>query len=48
MDMWKMLKIYVTGIAKPPLSCILPNTSVLQAGNKSIQKQEQEKVAITI
>lgn len=48
MDTWKVLETYVTGIAKPTLFCAMSNTSVLQAGNKSIQKQQQELVATTI
>lgn len=48
MDTWKMHETYVTGIAKPILFCTLPVTSVLQAGNKSIEKQQQEIVANSI
>lgn len=45
----KMLESYVTGIAKPVLLFrSLPNTFVLQAGNKNIQKQLQETTATGI
>lgn len=47
-DTWKVFETYVTGTAKPTLFCTLPNTSVLQAGNKSIQKRQQEIVATSI